>query len=65
MITKDESEISENIDAKPHNKLVLFAEVSDTRKLLILTMVATHGVKQKAHSGIVSAETPLDELFTT
>ena len=55
------------IDAKYEeelrNKLYAFKVETKTRSALHLTMVTTYGVKQNYHSGIVTSQVVLDDLF--
>lgn len=60
---KDEYEITKEYEAKLLNKVNTFANSTQTKKTLLLTMITTYGVKANAHSNIVQNEVTLDDLF--
>lgn len=60
---KDKFEITKDYEAKLINKTNTFANSTETKKTLLLTMISTYGVKVNAHSGIVQSEITLDDLF--
>jgi len=45
------------------NKIAAFRQETRTRKTIFLSMVTTFGIKQNKHSGMVSTEVTLDDLF--
>ena len=53
----------EEYEEKLRNKLFVFKGATGTKKALQLVMITTYGVKQNIHSGIVSAQLTLDNLF--
>lgn len=60
---KDEYEITKDYEAKLLNKVNTFANSTQAKKTLLLTMITTYGVKANTHSNIVQNEVTLDDLF--
>ncbi len=55
--------IDKSYEMSLRNKLALFMEYTGRNKSLQLTLVTTYGLTQNTHSGIVSNEITLDDLF--
>ena len=55
--------IDKSYEMNLRNKLVRFMEYTERRKSLQITFVTTYGLTQNTHSGIVSNEITLDDLF--
>ena len=55
--------IDKEYEEKLRNKLFVFKGATGTKKALQLVMITTYGVKQNIHSGIVSSQLTLDNLF--
>lgn len=63
--SRNEFEITKNYESVLANKIEQFRTQTKTRAALHLTMITTFGVKSNMHSGIVDAETCLDDFFAT
>lgn len=59
----EEYVISKAYEEQLRDRLALFKRSSKTRKAVACTFVTTFGVKKNSHSGIVSSEVTLDDLF--
>lgn len=57
------AEVNKEYEEKLSNKINTFSEETGTKKSLLLTMIATYGVKQNTYSDIVQSEIVLDDLF--
>lgn len=56
-------QIDKNYEMQLRNKLETFRSETKTKKSLQLTMVTAFGIKNNSHSGIVTNEVVLDDLF--
>ena len=45
------------------NKIGTFRSVTNTKKLVFLTLVSSSGLAQNVHSGIIQCEIELKDLF--
>lgn len=61
--SEHEFEISADYERNLRHKLSAFAEMTNRRKSLQLTMITTYGLKRNVHSGIVAQDLRLDNLF--
>lgn len=59
----DAFEITKDYEARLIKKINAFANVTATRKSLILTMITSFGVKPNTHSAIIQKELTLNDLF--
>ena len=61
--SQEEYVISREYEQKLRNKMSIFREETKTTKPLSITFITTYGVKRNIHSGIVSAQVVLEDLF--
>jgi len=59
----DEYVIDKDYEERLRNKLSVFKAATKTKSAVQLVMVTTFGVKQNSHSGIVSANVTMSQLF--
>ncbi len=56
--------ITKNYDRNLHNKLNVFAEETQTKKSVHITMITTYGVKHNEYWNNIQSEVLLDDLFS-
>ena len=61
--TKEEFEITKEYEVNLQNKVNTFAQSTETKKTILLTMITTHGIKENIHSGSIQNQLTLNDLF--
>lgn len=61
----DEYIIDKEYESRLRNKISVFKAATKTKSAVRLVMITTYGVKPNSHSGIVSANVTMDNLFAS
>ncbi|MDR2621076.1 MAG: ATP-binding protein, partial [Dysgonamonadaceae bacterium] len=62
--SKREFTITKDYDRILRNKMATFAEETQTKKAIHLTLITTYGVKRNEYWGNIQGEIKLDDLFS-